>query len=119
MGQQRFIELLETYSVSVVMEAIQELVDRAETMTRAKLSEIPDGSYTCIDYLNNDGVDLDQRIAIQTTVTIKVSEMYCDFTGASPQVRGPLNCVPTAAIAGAYYVVRTITDSTMTGGSLC
>ena len=101
------------------MEAIQELVDRAETMTRAKLSEIPDGSYTCIDYLNNDGVDLDQRIAIQTTVTIKVSEMYCDFTGASPQVRGPLNCVPTAAIAGAYYVVRTITDSTMTGGSLC
>ena len=112
MDQQRFIELLETYGVSVVMEAIQELVDRTETMTRAKLSKIPDGSYTCIDYL-------DQRIAIQTTVTIKVSEMYCDFTGASPQVRGLLNYVPTAAIAGDYYVVHTITDSTMTGGSLC
>jgi N-methylhydantoinase B len=118
-GQQRFIELLETYGVSVVMEAIQELMDRAEAMTRARLSEIPDGSYTCIDYLDNDGVDLDRRIAIQATVTIKGSEMYCDFTGTSPQVRGPLNCVPTAAIAGAYYVVRTITDPAIPNNSGC
>jgi N-methylhydantoinase B len=118
-GQQRFIELLETYGVSAVMEAIQELMDRAEAMTRARLSEIPDGSYACIDYLDNDGVDLDRRIAIQATVTIKGSEMYCDFTGTSPQVRGPLNCVPTAAIAGAYYVVRTITDPAIPNNSGC
>jgi len=36
-------------------------MDRAEAMTRARLSEIPDGSYTCVDYLDNDGVDLDQH----------------------------------------------------------
>jgi N-methylhydantoinase B len=101
------------------MEAIQELMDRAEAMTRARLSEIPDGSYTCIDYLDNDGVDLDQRIVMQATVTIKGLEMYCDFTDTSPQVRGPLNCVLTAVIAGAYYVVRTITDPAIPNNGGC
>jgi N-methylhydantoinase B/oxoprolinase/acetone carboxylase alpha subunit len=69
-------------------------------MTRARLSELPDGSYTCIDYLDNDRADLDRRIAIQATVMIKGSEMYCDFTGSSPQMRGPLNCTLSRGLGG-------------------
>lgn len=118
-GKQRFIELLQEYGCETVLTVIAELMNRAETMTRERLSAIPDGSYTFTDYLDNDGIDLDQRIAIQATVTIKGSDVHCDFTGTSPQVRGPLNCVPTAAIAGAYYVVRTITDSTIPNNSGC
>jgi N-methylhydantoinase B len=118
-GKQRFIELLREYGTDTVLTAIAELMNRAEAMTREKLGAIPDGSYTFADYLDNDGIDLDQRITIQATVTIKESDVYCDFTGSSPQVRGPLNCVPTAAIAGAYYVVRTITDPTIPNNSGC
>jgi N-methylhydantoinase B len=118
-GKQRFIELLQEYGVDTVHSAIAELLDRAEAMTREKLSAIPDGSYTFADYLDNDGIDLEQRVTIQATVTIQGSDVYCDFTGSSPQVRGPLNCVPTAAIAGAYYVIRTITDATIPNNSGC
>ena len=118
-GRQRFIELLAAYGTDTVLAAIAELMDRAEAMTREKLSAIPDGVYTFTDYLDNDGIDLDQRVTIQATVTIKGSDVYCDFTGSSPQVRGPLNCVPTAAIAGAYYVIRTITDSAIPNNSGC
>jgi N-methylhydantoinase B len=118
-GQQRFVELLQEYGKDTVLAVIAELMDRAETMTREKLSAIPDGSYTFTDYLDNDGIDLEQRITIQATVTIQGSDVYCDFTGSSPQVRGPLNCVPTAAIAGAYYVIRTITDPTIPNNSGC
>src|SRR5919109_2643150 len=118
-GKQRFIELLQEYGTDTVLAAIAELMDRAEAMTREKLSAIPDGSYTFADYLDNDGIDLEQRVTIQATVTIKGSDVYCDFTGSSPQGRGPLNCVPTAAIAGAYYVIRTITDPTIPNNSGC
>jgi N-methylhydantoinase B len=118
-GKQRFIELLEEYGSDTVLSVIAELMDRAEAMTREKLSAIPDGSYTFADYLDNDGIDLDRRVTIQATVTIKGSDVYCDFTGTSPQVRGPLNCVPTAAIAGAYYVIRTITDPSIPNNSGC
>jgi N-methylhydantoinase B len=118
-GKQRFCELLRDYGTETVLQTIAELMDRAEAMTREKLSAIPDGSYTFTDYLDNDGIDLDQRVTIQATVTIQGSDVYCDFTGSSPQVRGPLNCVPTAAIAGAYYVIRTITDASIPNNSGC
>ncbi len=118
-GKQRFIELLDAYGADSVSAYIAELMDRAEAMTREKLSAIPDGAYTFADYLDNDGIDLDKRVTIQATVTINGSDVYCDFTGSSPQVRGPLNCVPTAAIAGAYYVIRTITDSAIPNNSGC
>jgi N-methylhydantoinase B len=118
-GKQRFCELSREYGTETVLRAITELMDRAEAMTREKLSTIPDGSYTFTDYLDNDGIDLDQRVTIQATVTIEGSDVYCDFTGTSPQVRGPLNCVPTAAIAGAYYVIRTITDASIPNNSGC
>jgi N-methylhydantoinase B len=118
-GKQRFCALLHEYGTVTVLTAVATLMDRAEAMTREKLSAIPDGSYTFTDYLDNDGIDLEQRVTIQATVTIQGSDVYCDFTGTSPQVRGPLNCVPTAAIAGAYYVIRTITDSTIPNNSGC
>ena len=118
-GKQRFIELLHEYGHETVRTAIANLMDRAETMTREHLSAIPDGSYTFADYLDNDGIDLEQRITIQATVTIQGSEITCDFSGSSPQVQGPLNCVPTAAIAGAYYVIRTITDPAIPNNSGC
>ncbi|GIX49629.1 MAG: N-methylhydantoinase B [Candidatus Tectimicrobiota bacterium] len=118
-GQQRFGELLEAYGVETVLAAIKELMDRAEAMTRERLAAIPDGTYTFADYLDNDGIDLAQRITIRATVTVQGSDIFFDFTGTSPQVRGPLNCVPTAAMAGAYYVLRTITDPTIPNNSGC
>lgn len=118
-GKQRLTELLAAYGVDCVLATIRELMDRAEAMTREKLSAIPDGTYSFADYLDNDGIDLDQRITLQATVTINGSDVLCDFSGSSPQVRGPLNCVPTAAIAGAYYVIRTITDAAIPNNSGC
>ncbi|MCZ6875860.1 MAG: hydantoinase B/oxoprolinase family protein [bacterium] len=82
-GKQRFIELLDAYGADTVSAAIAELMDRAEAMTREKLSAIPDGAYTFADYLDNDGIDLDQRVTIQVTVTIDGSNVHCDFTGSA------------------------------------
>ena len=33
-----------------------------------------------------------------------------DFTGTSPQVRGPFNCVPSGSLAAACWAVRALTD---------
>src|SRR4030095_6750174 len=68
-GQQRFIELLQEYGKDTVLAAIAELMDRAEAMTREKLSAIPDGSYTFADYLDNDGIDLERRGGLHAPLT--------------------------------------------------
>lgn len=118
-GGQRVLELVAEYGTETVLLAVGELMDHAEAMTRRRIAEIPDGAYSFADYLDNDGIDLDTPITIAATVTVTGSEIHFDFTGTSREVRGPLNCVPAAAISGAYYVLRCITDSTIPNNSGC
>ena len=49
----------------------EELLDRSEAMTREALRKLPDGTYRYVDFLDNDGVDLDRQVRIEVAVTIK------------------------------------------------
>jgi N-methylhydantoinase B len=108
-GKCRMLELFEEYGKEVVLTAMDELLDRAEALTRHELKKIPDGTYTFVDYMDNDGIELDKPIRIQVAVTIQDSDFIVDFTGTSPQVKGPFNCVPSVAYAVTCYAVKAIT----------
>ncbi len=118
-AKRRLLELFDEYGTDVVLAHMKELVERAEAMTRAKIAEIPDGTYSFEDYLDNDGIDLDRRVKICITVTKKGTELEVDFTGTSDQVRGPINSVPSVALSAIYYVVRAITDPTIPNNGGC
>lgn len=96
-----------------------ELLDRAEAMTRKRLREIPDGEYSFEDYLDNDGIDLERRIAIRVRVIKKRSNVLVDFDGTDAQVRGPFNGVPSVALAAVYFVIRAITDPNIPSNAGC
>lgn len=115
----RVRELIDQYGAEMFLAVIPRLLDHAEALTRRAIEQIPDGTYTFEDYLDNDGIDLDRRIPIRATVTVKGSEVLIDFTGTSPQVRGPANTAPTGALAGAFYVIRAITDPDIPNNSGC
>ena len=88
-----------------------ELLDRSEAMTRKALAALPAGTYHYVDYLDNDGIDLDRRIRIEVAVTLDgKGNVAFDFQGTSAQVRGPLNIVPSGVHSAAFYGVRAITD---------
>lgn len=98
------------YGAVTVEAAFAELLDRSERMTRKALSELPQGTFSYRDTLDNDGIDLDQPIEICVAATIAEGTITFDFTGSSPQVKGPLNIVPCGVRSSAYYGVRAITD---------
>jgi len=108
-GKHRMLELFEEYGKEVVLTAMEQLLDRAEILTRQELKKIPDGTYTFVDYMDNDGIELDKPIRLQVAITIRDSDFIVDFTGTNPQVKGPFNCVPSAAYAVACYAVKAIT----------
>ena len=116
---QRWREVVKEYGGELIDAAIALLMDRAEAVTRARIEAIPDGAYTFTDYLDNDGVVLDQPVGITVTVVIKGSDILFDFTGSSPQTKGPINSVASATVSGAYYVLRAITDPTVPNNSGC
>jgi N-methylhydantoinase B len=118
-GARRLAALAETYGDNHLTAIFADLLDRSEAMTRDVLRALPNGTYRAVDFLDNDGVDLDARIRIEVAVTIDESGMSIDFAGSSPQVRGPFNAVPSGSLAAACYVVRAITDPTIPTNGGC
>jgi len=110
-GARRLSELRDAYGAAQVMRIFELLLDRSEKMTRAALRTLPEGTYRYVDWLDNDGVDLDRRVRIEVAATVRDGTIHFDFTGSNPQVRGPINCVPSGAQAAAYYAVRALTDA--------
>jgi N-methylhydantoinase B len=110
-GARRLRELCDAYGADLVARIFGLLLDRSEAMTRAALRRLPEGTYRYVDYLDNDGVDLERRVRIEVAATVKDGSIHFDFTGTDPQLRGPLNCVPSGAYAAAYYAVRALTDA--------
>ena len=115
----RLAELADGYGHNQLASIFDELLQRSETMTRKALSAIPEGTYRFVDYLDNDGIELDKPIRIEVAVTVKGGDIEFDFEGTSPQVKGPLNCVPSGSLAAACFAVRALTDPTIPTNGGC
>ncbi|MGD9884404.1 MAG: hydantoinase B/oxoprolinase family protein [Reyranella sp.] len=118
-GARRIAQLAGELGDNQALAIFDELLDRSEVLTRAALKTIPAGTYRYVDYSDNDGIELDRPIRFEVAVTVKDGAFHCDFTGSSPQVRGPFNCVPSGSLAAACYAVRAVTDPTIPTNAGC
>jgi N-methylhydantoinase B/oxoprolinase/acetone carboxylase alpha subunit len=118
-GSRRLTELCKAYGAGVITRIFELLLDRSEAMTRAALRRLPEGTFRYVDFLDNDGVDLDRKVRIEVAATVKDGTIHFDFTGTDGQLRGPLNCVPSGAYAAAYYAVRALTDAQIPTNAGC
>ncbi len=118
-GARRLQELADGYGADLLMAIFDELLDRSEIMTREALRRIPEGTYRYVDAMDNDGIELDKRIRVEVAVTVRDGTIEFDLAGTSPQVKGPMNCVPSGSQAAAYYAVRVLTDPTIPTNGGC
>ncbi|MGH7299223.1 MAG: hydantoinase B/oxoprolinase family protein, partial [Candidatus Rokuibacteriota bacterium] len=119
LGGGRLRELLAAHGVSTVVAYIEELLSRAERLTRAQIETIPDGDYAFEDWLDDDGVEIGQPVKIAVTLRVRGSAMTFDFTGSDHQVRGPFNSVPASTMSAVYYAVRAISDASIPNNGGC
>ncbi len=118
-GARRMVDLADGYGHNHLHAIFQELLDRSETMTRDALRQIPPGTYRYHDFLDNDGIELDRRIRIEVAATVADGAIHCDFTGTSPQLKGPFNVVKSGSQAAAYFAVRALTDPSIPTNAGC
>jgi N-methylhydantoinase B len=119
LGGIRLREQFAAHGTETVLAYIDQLLTRAETLTRRQIEAIPDGEYRFEDFLDNDGVELDRRVKIAVTVRVHGSSMTFDFAGTDPQVRGPFNSVPASTLSAVYYAVRAISDPSVPNNGGC
>lgn len=118
-GRRRLEVLAESQGVDRLAAIVTLLLDRSEQLTRQAFRTLPEGTWRHVGFLDNDGIDLDRKVRIEVAVTILDGAIMFDFTGTSPQVRGPFNCVPSGSQAAAYFVVRALTDASIPTNGGC
>jgi N-methylhydantoinase B len=92
MGARRVAELFKRYGRETVEGCFDTLIAKtAETFRREVLARIPDGTYVWEDYAEHDGVDPPRLHAQRITLTKTDGKLTIDFTGTSPQAKGPIN----------------------------
>ncbi|HET9945409.1 MAG TPA: hydantoinase B/oxoprolinase family protein [Actinomycetes bacterium] len=95
MGSRRLGELFTRYGRETVEACFDAIIDNTtETYRREVLSKIPDGTYVWEDYAEHDGVDEPRLHTQRITLTMDSSRdvpLVLDFTGTSPQAKGPIN----------------------------
>jgi N-methylhydantoinase B len=104
-GERRLTALLDRYGVGTVEHAIGELKSRAAQQMRARIAEIPDGTYDGEAFVDSDGV-VDEPLRIAMRIVKQGETLTFDMTGSSPPCRGPMNSVIATTKSSIYLAVK-------------
>ena len=110
-GAQRFLELIARYGRDRILGAIEALMDHSEAMARKEVLSIPDGTYTAESFMDDDAVDLGQRVPIRVTVTVAGDQMTVDLSEVSAQVKGFYNSGEAAGVACCQVAFKCLTSA--------
>jgi N-methylhydantoinase B len=118
LGERRLHALLDEYGAETINAALAALSERAEKLMRANIAALPDGTYRCDDFLDNDGVT-DNPLAIALDLTIAGDRMTLDFSRSAPPCDGPLNIARSTTVACCYVALKHLfTDVPANAGCL-
>ena len=81
---------------------LTELNDYGEKLALTAISTIPEGTYSCHDVMDDDGLG-NTDIPIAVTIHVSDNRVLVDFDGTSDQVRGNINCPISVTAAAVYY----------------
>ena len=108
-GEKRLKEVLKKYSPEVVEAYAEALLNYSERKMRHVISNIPDGTYTFGDFLDDDGVG-EEPVRIRVTLEIKGDKATLDFSACDPQVKGCVNAVRPIVVSSVLYVFRSLSQ---------
>ena len=106
-GEKRFTELIDRYGKDTVLKGIGELKQRAAQQMRARIKNIPDGTYLGEAFVDSDGV-VDEPLRISMKISKKDTELHFDMSGSSPPCQGPMNSVIATTRSSIYLAIKNI-----------
>ena len=111
-GVKRVKELVTKYGLETYKQCTAMLLDYAEDMVRRALRAMPDGDFTGVDYVDDDGFS-DDPFKVQVNVHKKGEEIWVNFNGTSRQAKGNINCPWSCSQGGVFYTIVGIVDPYM------
>ena len=118
LGEKRFKELMTKYGIGVFNRTVSDLLDYSERRMRSEISAFPDGKYTFVDRIEDDGIE-DKEFEIHVAVHVQGDEVVIDYSGSSPQAKGPINATLGVAWSAAFNAMLHLTDQSIPKNSGC
>jgi N-methylhydantoinase B len=105
-GRRRLEQTTAQHGAAVVSSAAADLITYAAEKARAVLRQVPDGTYTFSDYLDDDAAT---RLPVRLSVaaTFRDGTVHLDFTGTDPQVATAMN-IPSQGRPHAWLTLRVL-----------
>lgn len=118
-GTRRMQEIAEKYGADTVAAAMAEISEHGERLSRAAVSRLPDGSWSATDFVDSDGVDLDELVEMKVTVTVDGDRMIIDWTDTTEPATGPINLPRGLTVAASRLAFKAMTtpDSPICAGN--
>lgn len=110
-GERRFLEMIQKYGRHAVLDGIEAIMDQSEAVTRARVAAMPDGVYEAESFMDDDGVDIGQRVPIRVRVEVSGDRMKIDLTEVSKQVSGFYNSGATAGRSCCQVAFKCLTSA--------
>lgn len=90
--ERRVGELCGRVGSDLVEAGMYTMMDRcAETLSSVVLPKIPDGAFVGDDFLESDGISLDQPVRLRTTMKKDAEKIIFDWSGTDAQTEGGVN----------------------------
>ncbi|MFC5993610.1 hydantoinase B/oxoprolinase family protein [Pseudonocardia hispaniensis] len=104
----RLTALLGSYGPDTVKAVMKKMMNDAEARLRAKLRELPDGTWSAVAH--QDGARAGDRDIhkIVVAMTKRDDRLIFDFTGTDPQVEGIINCTFAGLRGGLLPILLTM-----------
>lgn len=97
--KRRILALVRRYGVETVIEALYQVISTAEAKLRGILREIPDGRWSCENYLDYYDDHQMKIYACRLTLTKEEEKLVFDFTNSSKQAPAVVNATYVATEA--------------------
>ncbi|MBR1231797.1 hydantoinase B/oxoprolinase family protein [Bradyrhizobium sp. AUGA SZCCT0182] len=91
MGRDMVHEVIADHGVHAVKAAISEMQDDASVASARAIAELPKGVFKASSFLDDDGINLGVRLAVEAVVTLDERGLTIDLSGLNEQVLGPIN----------------------------
>jgi N-methylhydantoinase B len=117
-GCERLCRLYERYGRSVVEQACRDLLDYSERRIKRALSQLPAGTYSGEDFIDDDGIN-DSPIRVAVNVTIDDGSVTVDLSDSDRQAEGNTNSTIANTHAAVYYVIMAVVDPQAPPNSGC
>jgi N-methylhydantoinase B len=118
-GERRVQEIARKYGAQPLRQAMKEINDHGERLALAALARLPKGTWSALDFVDSDGIDVDRMIPLKVTVTITDAKMIVDWTDTREPADGPVNVPRGLTVADTMLAFKALTtpDSPVTAGN--